>query len=89
MNLPILEQIILEQLDKEVTIARDKQMLEMARQLKDSKLFRHMTAGCMASMLEHSQYPEAAMMSVLTYALHIGMAYAKAEREVAELEGIK
>ncbi|KKL44633.1 hypothetical protein LCGC14_2363730 [marine sediment metagenome] len=86
MNLPILEQIIREQVGADTTAARDKATMEMAHQLKNSELFAHMNAGCLAALFEHPKYPEAAMMSVLTYTLYIGIIYAKAEREVAELE---
>lgn len=88
MNLPILEQIIREQVNADTTVAREKALAEMAHQLKVSEPFEHMTLGCLAAMLQHSRHPEAAMMSVLTYAMYIGMTYAKAEREIAELEAI-
>ncbi|KKL22644.1 hypothetical protein LCGC14_2433420 [marine sediment metagenome] len=89
LNLPILEQIIREQVNADVTTDRDEATMAMAQQLKKSEPFTHMALASLAAMRTHPENPEAAMMSVITYAIYIGMAYAKAEREVAELEGIK
>lgn len=86
MNITILTQVLKDQTENPDAV--DKEVIALADKLKGTLALQGMTKGSITALMEHPDNPTVAIMAILTYALHVGMAYAKAEREVAELEEI-
>lgn len=84
MNKTILDQVLSEQADNKAAEGQ-----EMSDCLTTAKQCEHFEQMVLSSLLTLEEYPNntvTAMRVLLAYALHIGIAYAAAEREVQQLE---
>ena len=86
MNMAIFDGVLRVQLEKEEEII--KELLAMNDALKGNYLFTELVKGSMAALVL-TRFSPTGVAATVIHAMHVGMAYAKAEREVAELEGIK
>ncbi|KKM18955.1 hypothetical protein LCGC14_1660450 [marine sediment metagenome] len=87
LNLPILEQVIHVPRDR-VESAREE-LESIGTQLRDCERFqRAVIDGCLMALSVYGP-TRPCMEAIVIHGMQIGMAYAKAEREVAELEEIK
>ena len=88
LNLPILEQVIY--VPKDQVEPMGEQLVEWGMQLKDCVPFqRAVIDGCLTALALHSNHLRSCMEAIVIHNIQIGLAYAKAEREVAELEKIR
>jgi hypothetical protein len=84
MNQTILEQVLSEQVDGRA--CEGKPFVEFFEELKKSEQFQKIVLASIASIVQFPLNSETVMRACLAYALFSGAAYAKAEREVQQLE---
>jgi hypothetical protein len=86
MNKTILETVLREQARS--SACESKPFVEFFKELKKSEQFENLVLAAITSIVQFPLSPETVMRVCLGYALYSGAAYAKAEREVRELEEI-
>jgi hypothetical protein len=86
MNKTILDQVLSEQVDSRA--CEDKPFVDFFEEVKECPLFEQLVRASLSSISEFPLSPYTVVRVCLAYALYSGAAYAKAEREVRELEEI-
>ncbi len=84
MNQVILDQVLKEQVDNHACAGQP--FVEFFEGIKECPLFEQMVRASMTSLNEFPLSPYTVIKVYLGYALYSGAAYAKAEREVQQLE---
>ena len=87
LNTVILEQVI--HVPKDQVESLGEELCSIGIQLKDCERFqRAVIDGCLMALSVYGPV-RPCMEAIVIHGIQIGMDYAKAEREVVELEGIK